>query len=133
MNIKSLNMRNERGAAGIKAIIAFVIVGVCIYAGIQLTPLYWDHWNFEDDVTTKVQFAYVNYDRDKVQEALTTTIYGMLDQMGAQYEKKNVRVQVDSSTRKITVEVWYSRTHNFPIFPPSPKPFYIKVENTPIS
>jgi len=133
MNTKSLNTRDERGAAGIKAIIALVIVGVCVYAGIQFIPLYWDHWNFEDDVTTKVQFAYVNYDRAKVQEALTQDISKMLDAMGAQYEKKNVRVQVDNNTRKITVEVWYSRTHNFPVFPPSPKPIYIKVENTPIS
>ncbi|GAK56334.1 hypothetical protein U27_03296 [Candidatus Vecturithrix granuli] len=133
MNTKSLNTRDERGAVGIKAIIALVIVGVFVYAGIQLIPLYWDHWNFEDEVTTNVQFAYVNYDREKVQEALTAAIYGMLDKIGAQYEKKNVRVKVDNNTKKITVEVWYSRTHNFPVFPPNPKPFYIKVENTPIS
>lgn len=126
-------MRNERGAAGIKAIIALIILGALAYIGIQLIPLYWDHWNFEDDVKSKVQFAYVNYDKNKVQEALTATIYSLLDEMGAQYEKKNVRVKVDQNTKKITVEIWYSRTHNLPIYPPNPKSFYIKEENTPIS
>lgn len=124
-------MRNEQGSAGVKAIIALAILGAFAYAGIQLIPLYWDHWNFEDDVTTKVQFAFVNYEREKVQEALTASVYGMLDAMGAQYEKKNVRIKIDNN-RKITVEVWYSRTHNLPFYPPNPKPFYIKVENTPI-
>ena len=126
-------MKNERGAAGIKAIIALIILGALAYIGIQLIPLYWDHWNFEDEVASEVQFAYVKHDKNKVQENLTATICSLLDAMGAQYEKKNVRVKVDQSTKKITVEVWYSRTHNLPVYPPSPKPFYIKVENTPIS
>ncbi|MDY0094687.1 MAG: hypothetical protein RBT80_18490 [Candidatus Vecturithrix sp.] len=133
MKRKCLNRLDEQGFAGIKAIIALVIVGICVYAGLQLIPIYWDHWNFKDEVTTKVQFAYVNHEREKVQEALAATIYSMLDKMGAQYEKKNVRVKVENSTRKITVEVWYSLPHNFPFYPPNPKPFYIKIENTPIT
>ena len=123
---------DERGSARIKAVIAFVILGAFVYAGIQLVPLYWDHWNVQDEIETKVKFAYVNYNMDKVQEALTTEIYRLLNDIGAQYEKKDVRVKADASTKRITVEVWYSRTHNMPVYPPNPLPFYIKYEHIPV-
>lgn len=132
MKMNVLKKMDERGAAGIKAIIAFAIVGVFIYAGIQLIPLYWGHWNVEDEIETKVKFAYVNYDREKVQEALTTEIARLLDDIGAQYEKKNIRVKANPNTKEITVEVWYSQTHNMPVYPPNPLPFYIKYEHTPM-
>ena len=119
---------NERGAAGPKAVIALLILAAVIYTGIQLVPIYWDHWSFEDDVKTKVQFAFVNY-RDKRERRLTDDVIGMLDEMGADYEKKNVKIEVDEGAKKIKVEIWYTRSHKLPFYP-NPKQFYINLENT---
>jgi hypothetical protein len=119
---------NKRGAGGPKAIIALLILAAVIYAGIQLVPIYWDHWSFEDDVKTLVQFAFVNY-RDKREKRLTDDIINMLDEMGADYEKKNVDVKVDEGAKKIKVKVWYTRSHKLPFYP-NPKQFHIDVENT---
>lgn len=132
MNMNVLKKMDERGSAGIKAVIAFLILGAFAYAGTQLVPLYWDHWNIQDEIETKVKFAFVNYDKEKVQQALTNEIDKLLNDVGAQYEKKNVRVKVNQSTKEITVEVWYSRTHNMPVYPPNPKQFYIKYEHKPV-
>ena len=122
---------NERGSAGMKALIALVILVVIVYAGFQLVPIYWDHWNFQDHLETRVQFAFVNYPNNPDKE-LADEIYRLLDDMGAQYQKKDVKVTVDPSKKKIIVEVWYWRSHNLPLYP-NPKAFYLKIENTPIS
>ncbi len=39
-------INNERGSAAIIVIVILVLV-VAAYVGIQLFPLYWDHWDFE--------------------------------------------------------------------------------------
>jgi hypothetical protein len=124
--------RNERGAAGLKAIIAIVIFIAVIYVGIQLIPIYLAQYNFEDKVKGEVTLAFVNYPQD-TQKKLEGTIMGFLNDMGATYDKKNVRVKIggDSTGKKIVAEVWYSRTVNLPFFP-NPKQFYVKVENKPI-
>jgi hypothetical protein len=121
---------NERGGAGSKAIIALVILGAFIYAAFQLVPIYWGHWNFKDSVDTKVQFAFVNYPQ-KTKENLERDVYRLLDDMNAQYDKENVKVDVDGKKKKVVIEVWYSRSHNLPFYP-NPKQFYIKSENTPL-
>ncbi len=123
-------IRNDRGAAGIKAVIAFAIVGAAIFAAVQLVPIYWDHWDFEDSVNTEVQFAFVKYKGSDIQGLLESEFTRLLTKMGAEYEKKNIKVKVDK--KKIHVEIWYSRSHSLPFYPPNPKQFYINIENAPL-
>jgi hypothetical protein len=128
----SMSVRlNERGAAGSKAIIAIIILGVFVYTAIQLVPIYWGHWNFQDSVDTRVQFAFVNYP-SKTKENLERDVFRLLDGMkNVQYEKKNVKIDVDGKKKKVVIEVWYSRKHDLPFYP-NPKEFYIRSENTPL-
>jgi len=119
---------NERGSAGIKAVIAFIILGAIIYVGLQLVPVLWDHWNLEDDIMTKMKFAFINY-RGDVKKQLTNDIYGLLDDIGAQYKKENVRITVDEQNKKILVKVWYSREHKVPYYPPNPWQFYLELKS----
>ena len=127
----SMSVRlNERGAAGTKALIAIIILGAFVYVAIQIVPIYWGHWNFQDSVDTRVQFAFVNYPR-KTKENLERDVFRLLDGMNAQYDKKNVKIDVDDKKKKVVIEVWYSRTHSLPFYP-NPKEFYIKSENTPL-
>jgi len=122
---------NERGAAGPKAIIAILILAAVIFAGVQLVPLFLDHWNLEDDLKTQVQFLFVNV-REKRKEHLTKWVAGELKEMGAKYDAKSgIKVEVDNGKKKVKVEVWYTRSHKLPIYP-NPKQFYIKRENTPL-
>lgn len=119
-------IKNERGAAGIKAAIAIAILGAVIYVGFVLIPIYWDHWDFEDKVKTGVQFAHVNWPRD-TKKNLEDHIIGLLSKMRAEYKTKDVKVKVEG--KKIDVEVWYARSHSLP-FLTNPLPFYVKVQNT---
>jgi hypothetical protein len=132
MKDMGFTIRNERGAAGLKAIIAIVILIAVIYTGIQVIPVYLANYNFEDKVKGEITLAFVNYPQD-TQKKLEGAIMGMLNDMGATYDKKNVRVKVggDPTGKKIVIEVWYSRTISLPFFP-NPKQFYVKVENKPI-
>lgn len=128
-NISSIT--NERGAAGPKVIIAVAIIAAVVYAGIQLVPIYWDHWNFEDEVKTQVRFLFVNVNQ-KRKEYLEGFAERKLKEIGAEYDKeKGVRVKVDDSKKKATVEIWYSRRHKLPLYT-NPIQFYIKVESTTI-
>ena len=120
----------ERGTAGFKALIALLILAAIVYTGIQLVPIYWDHWNFEDEVKTELRFLFVNV-QAKREEYLNNFVIGKLKEMGAEYKKENVRVKVDDSKKKAKVEIWYTRTHKLPFFP-NPKQFYINLENTTI-
>ena len=60
------HITNERGAGGPKLIIALAIVAAVVYAGIQLVPIYWDHWNFEDELKTQIRFLFVNVNQKRL-------------------------------------------------------------------
>ena len=124
-------LMNERGSAGTSATIAIVLFAACVYVLFQLVPIFWDHWSLEDEIKTKIQFAFVNYPRDR-EKTLKAEIKKDLDDIGANYTEKDLKVDVDEKRKKIKVEVWYTRSHKVPFYPPNPKQFYIKLENTPI-
>jgi hypothetical protein len=123
-----VRIRNEQGGAGPQSIIVLAILAVTIYAALQIFTVYDKHWTFEKHVKTLVQFAFVNLHGDRKQQ-IFDQIIDMLDDMGAQYEKKNIRVNVDEKEKTITVEVWYAQTVNVPFFP-NPKQFHVKIQRT---
>lgn len=106
----------ERGAGGLKAIIAVAILGVAIYVGVVMIPIYAAHYGLEDDIKEDILFASQRFRKD-IEGEFTKTIYSYLDGMGAGYEKKNVRVKHDSGRKSVSVEVWYTRQHRIPFFP----------------
>jgi hypothetical protein len=121
-------LRNEHGSAGLKAIVAFAILGAFIYVAVQLFPILWDHWDLEDSIETKVKFAFINHP-NKVKEHLTSEITRLLKDIDAQYKKENLRIDVDEKQKRIVVKIWYSREHKVPYYPPNPWPFYIEITN----
>jgi len=125
-----LSIRNEQGLAKIMTVSIIVILAVLAYVGVQLFPLYWDHWDFEDTVRTAMISALVPPYKD-VDSKVKQTIITLLDEMGAQYEKEHVKVEVESNNKKIHVEVWYSRSHHLPVYP-NPKGFYINIDHAPL-
>lgn len=125
-----VSRRNEQGSAKIITVIILLILAVLIYVGVQLFPLYWDHGDFEETVRTTMISALVPPYRD-VDANVKQTIMSLLDEMGAQYEKEHVKVEVSSDNKTIRVEVWYSRSHRLPLYP-NPKQFYINVDHTSI-
>lgn len=108
----------ERGAAGLKAIIAVAILGAAIYAGVIMVPIYAAHYGLEDKIKEDILFASQRFRRAKtIEEGIKKAIDGYLNEMEAEYEKKNVRVKHDSGKRSISVELWYTRQHKIPFFP----------------
>lgn len=128
--MKNFNLRSkqEQGALPIGAIIAIAIVAAIIFVGIQLVPIYWDHWNFKDNANTSVQYVFVRYPREQVKK-LQGEIEGGLKAIGADYEEKNVIVNVDERKKTASVEVWYTRSHKVP-FIQNPLQFYVTAEKT---
>lgn len=125
-----ISRRNEQETAKIITVIILLILAVLIYVGIQLFPLYWDHWDFEETVRTTMISTLVPPYKD-VDPKVKQTIVRLLDEMGAQYEKEHVKVEVSSDNKTIHVEVWYSRSHHLPLYS-NPKRFYINVDHTSI-
>ena len=119
---------NERGGAGLSAIIALAIVAACVYVGVQLIPIYWGHWNFEDNMKTLAQYAFVNITGD-LKIAVEKEVKKGLDELGADYKNKDVKVKVDMARKKIVIDAAYTKTHKVP-FLTNPLPFDIHVENT---
>ena len=133
MRTRKIMTLNERGGSRLSAIIAIVILGAIVYVGVQVIPILWAHWTCEDTIKNKVQFAFLNIKGD-VAKGLTQEVKECLDEMGATYKDKDIKVKVEKESKKIIVEIWYSRSHKLPSMPffPNPKPFYIRVENAPI-
>lgn len=127
MNTFNAWRTSQRGAAGPKAIVAFLILAAVIYGGLQIGRLYYDHWNLEDDIKGEVNFAFVNI-RDNIQEKLVASFTNKLTAIHADFKKEQIKVQVDEGKKKIVVEIWYSRKHKLPLYP-NPQQFYIKYEN----
>ncbi len=130
MKFICISRKNEQGSANVIVIILGLILAILIYVGIQLFPLYWDHWNFEDSVRTTMMSALVP-PYTNVAPQIRQTITTLLDNMRAQYEKEHIKVEVTSDNRKIHVEVWYSRSHHLPVYS-NPKRFYITADHASI-
>ncbi len=106
----------EHGAAGIKAIVALIILGIAIFVGVTMIPIYSAHYKLEDNIKEDILFAQQRFSGD-LEKAFTAQVVSYLDEMGVTYDKKNVRVSINSGARAIKVELWYERPHKIPGFP----------------
>lgn len=123
-------IRNEHGSAEtIKAVIAVAILGIFIYVAVQLVPMYNDHWNLEDDMKTLVQYPPQGGKSEEKSKRIQAEVFKLLDNINADYQKKDVKVNVEK--KNISIEIWYSRTHTLPLFP-NPKQFHLTVKNVVI-
>jgi hypothetical protein len=122
-----LSISNEHGAAKSMTVILLLILAVLAYVGVQLFPLYWDHWNFEEAVQAEMISALVPPYKD-VDSQVKQVIMRSLDDMGAQYEQEHVKVEVGAKNTSIHVEVWYSRSHHLPLYS-NPKQFYSNLDH----
>lgn len=118
---------SEQGAVNILLIILLVILAIGAYAGIQLFPLYWDHWNFEKAAQSQM-VATLASARENIEATVKQQIVQLLDNMGAQYQPEYVRAALSSDQKSMQVEVWYARPHHLPLYP-NPKQFYVKLEH----
>ena len=108
---------HERGSAGIKAIVAVILLGIAIYVGITMIPIYTAHYKLEDKIKEDILFAQQRFTGGKLEEEFKARVLSYLDEMGVTYDKKNVRVSVNSGARAIKVDLWYERQHKIPGFP----------------
>ena len=107
---------HERGAAGIKAIVAVIVLGIAIYVAITMVPIYVNHFKLEDNIKEDILFAGQRFSGD-MQKQFTERVISYLDAMGVDYEKKNVHVTIKKDAKLIRVELWYDRRHKIPGFP----------------
>ena len=108
-------------------IVLLVVLAIGAYAGLQLFPLYWDHWNFEETAQSQM-VATLASARDNIEATVKQQIVQLLDNMGAQYQPEHVRATLSSDQKSMQVEVWYARPHHLPLYP-NPKQFYVKLEH----
>lgn len=120
--------QDERGRSGFKTMIALAILVAAIYSGFQLFMVYDENWTLEEHISSLVRFAFVNMSGDREQQ-ITNQITDMLDEMHAQYEKKNINVLVDGVKKEITVDVQYAQTVPLPFFP-NPKQFHLHLQSS---
>jgi hypothetical protein len=122
------SLRNQRGAAPLKAIIAIAVLGVLIYWGIQIVPIYYDHYNLEDDIKQAVLIESSRLSTEESPKKIKDMVINGLKQIKAQFRETDVKVEIVGGN-KIVVDVNYWRQHNVPGFP---KQFHIHHESTPI-
>jgi hypothetical protein len=123
-----IHTRHERGSSGLKTLVALALLGIAVYAGLQILTVYDAYWTFEKDVETLVRFAFVNLQGNR-QQQIVDHIAEMLDSLNVQYTKHDIRVTVDDVRKQITVDVSYAQTINVPFYP-NPKVFHTHVQHT---
>ncbi len=131
---REIRKMNERGGAGPGAIVGLIVLAIVVFVGIQLVPIYYDHWTFEDEFNNeKLNIVFVNVTDDaKVKDAVVQKVKTLLTEMeNAQFKDKDIKVTVDPAKKKIIVDVRYARPHKVP-FLQNPKSFHLHAENTPI-
>lgn len=119
--------KHEQGSAKVLMIVLLVVLAIGAYAGIQLFPLYWDHWNFEEAAQSQMVATLASAKQD-LEATVKQQIVQLLDNMGAQYQPEHVRTALSSDQKSMQVEVWYARPHHLPLYP-NPKQFYVKLEH----
>ena len=129
MRKTSFSPKRQSGSTPVIVVIV-IVLAIIVFAATQIFPLYWDHWNFEESVSTAIKLELVP-PYEEIEQQATQKIISLLDTMGAVYDENNILVKADPNVKKIQVEVWYSLPHHLPLYP-NPKPFYIKVEQKAI-
>lgn len=125
-----ISRRNEQGSAKVIVIIVVILLAIAGYAVVQIAPLHWDHANFKERVEESAISRLVPPFND-VEATVRNDLAGLLDAMGATYDKDHIKIEISEDNRKIHVEVWYSRKHGLPLYQ-NPKQFYTKFDHTTI-
>ncbi|MCP4399980.1 MAG: hypothetical protein GY801_22070 [bacterium] len=123
-------LMNRRGSATVFIVIGVVLLAIAAFAAMQLFPLYWDHWNFEDTVENEMLHGLVPPYTD-VEGTIAKKIVSLLKNIGADYKEEHIKVEVLPNNSKVFVEVWYTRSHHLPFYQ-NPKQFYLKSEHATI-
>ena len=123
-------LKNQLGSTNIVITIALIFLAIAAFAAIQIFPLYWDHWNFEDTVENEMLNRLVP-PYSEIESTITQKITRELDGIKAQYSEEHIKVEVLPDNSKVFVEVWYSRPHHLPFYQ-NPKQFYFKAEHATI-
>lgn len=122
---------DEYGSVLVKIMMFLGGLGILVFAAFQvvlLISLQREHQTFKDAVETRIQsLSIVNL--PDTQDTLTKEISTILDDIKAQYEPHHIQVNIEENTRKLSVQVWYSRSHNGLVIS-NPKQFYVHTEKT---
>lgn len=133
MEKQTLRM-NERGGSSVGVIIGLIVLVVVGFVCVQLIPIYYDQWTFEDEFNNeKLNLIFVNVNDDaKVKDAVVQKVKTLIGAMkNAKVSDKDIKVTVDPANKKIIVDVRYLRPHKVP-FLQNPLMFHVKKENRPI-
>jgi hypothetical protein len=108
----------------VNAVIALILLAIIVYVGMTMIPIYSAHYKLEDSIEEDILFARQRFPRD-LKKRFTQSVLGYLDEMGVEYDKNNVQIDINSGARTIRVELSYHRDHRIPGFP---KDFELIVE-----
>ena len=91
------------GKGVVGCLVSIVLIGITIFLGITLVPVYYSNFNLETDIKTEVSRAGAHYLDD---ETITRDILDMAKKSEIQIEKKNIKIRRFAG--QIFLEVYYT-------------------------
>jgi predicted cobalt transporter CbtA len=120
---------NVQGSATVKILIVLVVIAGIVFALLQVIPialLYRENHRLETVIAMRARTALPLPVID-TRAFITDGIVKLLDDMGAQYHKEDIQVDLDEKQKRVSVQVRYWRSHRA-FFVQNPKPLYARVK-----
>jgi hypothetical protein len=64
-----------------------------------------------------------------VDSTVRKKVVELLDEIGAEYKEEHIKIEIGDNNKRMHVEVWYSKSHNLPLYQ-NPKQFYFALDHT---
>jgi hypothetical protein len=120
--------RYERGASPVVMIIVVLVIAIVIFAGAQIGMLQLAYMNVKEKTKAEMMYALVPPFED-VDTKVRNKIVELLNEIKAEYKEEHIKIEVSDNNTRMHVEIWYSKSHNLPLYQ-NPKQFYITLDHT---
>ena len=106
-----MNRHQERGFASFGTVLKLLILGIAVFAGIKVVPLYFNNYELGDKMREEAQFAHVNR---RSEEDLRRIIFQEAQSLDIPIRAQDIRVAMGPEGVFLSTE--YSVTVDFIVY-----------------
>ena len=114
--MKRSDRNPEKGAGKIAGVLFFVFIGIAVYIGWKLVPIYVNNYEFQDALESEARFAITNR---KQPDDIRNDVYRKVLELSIPVDKKDIQIHYPTATgggplALVDIDVPYSVDVEFP-------------------
>ena len=97
------NRESERGGSKLNLILTLLVLGMMVFAGVKVVPVYFANYQFQDAIESESRFALTGYPK-KTTEDVRDDVFKKAQELGIPANRDAVRVALGNGTVDIGLD-----------------------------